>query len=109
VLHTFKRPAKHTGGPLYSQFFLEFKSILASAGGRIADFTRFVFPHLNLRSTAIEAQCIFNEAVFEEHLFLYENALTPEDRRRSSCTTTQRRPPEQGMSCEEPADVARVR
>jgi uncharacterized protein YjbI with pentapeptide repeats len=67
-----KDPAKHTGNPLYSQFFLEFKSILASAGARKADFTRFVFPHLNLRSTAIEAQCIFNEAVFEEHLFLYD-------------------------------------
>jgi hypothetical protein len=48
-----KDPGKR-GGALYSVFFLEFKSILATAAKGTADFSKFVFPYLSLRSTDVE-------------------------------------------------------
>lgn len=66
-----KDPSKHAG-ELYSMFFLEFKSILATADQGTADFSKFVFPHLSLRSTVIEPHCIFKDAVFEEDMDLYK-------------------------------------
>jgi uncharacterized protein YjbI with pentapeptide repeats len=66
-----KDPGKRAGA-LYSTFFLEFKSILATAAQGTADFSKFVFPHHSLRSIDIESHCIFKEAVFEEDLDLYK-------------------------------------
>ena len=71
LMHS-KDPVKHTGNPLYSKFFLAFKDILKTAGQGTADFTKFVFPYLSLRSTSIDPECRFHEAVFEEAVDLYE-------------------------------------
>jgi uncharacterized protein YjbI with pentapeptide repeats len=65
-----KDPAKNADA-LYSEFFLKFQSILATAGKGTADFSKFVFPHLSLRSRDVECHCIFHEAVFVEDLHFY--------------------------------------
>jgi uncharacterized protein YjbI with pentapeptide repeats len=66
-----KDPSKHAGA-LYSTFFLEFISILTAADQGTADYSKFVFPHLSLRSRDVEPHCIFKEAVFEEDMDLYK-------------------------------------
>jgi uncharacterized protein YjbI with pentapeptide repeats len=68
LMHS-KDPEK-LSGPLYSEFLLEFNDILDAAGTGTADFTKFVFPHLSLRSREIEPVCIFSMAVFEEQVEL---------------------------------------
>lgn len=70
LMHS-KDPEKWSG-VLYSEFLLGFNDILDAAGTGTADFTSFVFPHLNLRSRDIEANCIFSYADFEEEFYLYK-------------------------------------
>jgi uncharacterized protein YjbI with pentapeptide repeats len=66
-----KDPEKRRG-VLYSQFLLEFKAILAAAGTGTAEFTRFVFPHLSIRSQEIEPHCVFTYAYFVAEAYLHD-------------------------------------
>ena len=73
-----KDPDKHSGRFLYSQFLLAFKPIHAAARQGTADCTIFLFQHLSLRSTVIDPNCIFENAVFEEDVVFYELDFRPQ-------------------------------
>ena len=54
-------------GPLFNQFWANFEEILRAAGHGDANFTRFVFPEVDLRTREIQSICCFAGATFTQN------------------------------------------
>ncbi|MGA3371964.1 MAG: pentapeptide repeat-containing protein [Terracidiphilus sp.] len=74
LMHS-KDPHKHSG-PLFDKFWREFERILEDAGENVADFDRFVFPHLDLIKRQFEAICRFDHATFTREADFSEATFT---------------------------------